>query len=169
MNNLAQDSKHVCLVGDFNARTGHLPDFFKPDAFLSQVSVHICDEFSYSETRVRSVVFEKLSIPLQRTVQDVTVYNFGNKFTEFCKNIDLYIVNSRLGSDKNIGAVTCRNRSTVDYVIASVNIFEVLQDFDIHYFCNLYSDVHKPVCLQFHVLIISLIAGMKPILRVSQT
>ena len=35
------------------------------------------------------------------------------------------MVNNRLGSDKNIGAVTCRNRSTVDYVIASVNIFEV--------------------------------------------
>ena len=91
-------------MGDFNARTGHLPDFFTPDAFLSQVNV--CDDFSNSETRVRSVVFEKFSIPLQRTVQDVTVNNFGYKFTEFCKNNDLYIVNSRLGSDKNIGAVT---------------------------------------------------------------
>ena len=44
--------------------------------------------------------------------------------SDFCKNNDLYIVNSRLGSDKNIGEVTCRNRSTVDYVIASVNILD---------------------------------------------
>ena len=31
--NLAQDSKHVCLMGDFNAGTGTLPDFFTPDVF----------------------------------------------------------------------------------------------------------------------------------------
>ena len=62
--NLAQDSKHVCLMGDFNARTGHLPDFFTPDAFLSQVNV--CDEFSYSETRVRSVVFEETFDPFTK-------------------------------------------------------------------------------------------------------
>ena len=65
--------------------------------------------------------------------------------SEFCKNNDLYIVNSRLGSDKNIGEVTCRNRSTVDYVIASVNILNVLQDFEIHDFCTMLSDVHRPI------------------------
>ena len=38
--------------------------------------------------------------------------------------------------------ISCRNRSTVDYVITSVNI---LQDFDIHDFCNMLSDVHRPI------------------------
>ena len=65
--------------------------------------------------------------------------------SDFCKNNDLYIVNSRLGSDKNIGEVTCRNRSTVDYVIAIVNILNVLQDFEIHDFCTMLSDVHRPI------------------------
>lgn len=115
--NLPQDNKHVCLMDDFNARTW----FFTPDAYLSQVSV--CDDFSESETRERSVVFWETFDPFTKN-KDVTVNNVGYNFTKFCKNNDLYMVNNRLGSDKNIG-VTCRNRSTVDYVIASVNIFEV--------------------------------------------
>jgi hypothetical protein len=55
------------------------------------------------------------------------------------------MVNSRLGNDKKFGALTCKNCSTVDYVVASVNVIEILQDFYIHDFCNLLSDAHKPV------------------------
>lgn len=117
--------------------------FFTPDHFLSQVN--ICDDFSYNETEDRSAIFKERSIPLQRIVQDSTVNNYGYKLTEFCKNNDIYIVNSRVGNDKNVGAVTCRNCSTVDYVLASANVFEKLEDFDIHDFCNLFSDVHNPV------------------------
>ena len=61
---------------------------------------------------------------------------------ELCKNLDMFIVNSRVGSDKHIGGVTCKNSSTVDYVLATL-------DFDIVDFCNLYSDVHNPVSLSF--------------------
>jgi hypothetical protein len=31
----------------------------------------------------------------------------------------LFIVNSRIGDDKGIGRLTCRNSSTVDYCISS--------------------------------------------------
>ena len=45
---LAHDqNKPVCLMRDFNARTGTLPDFFTPDVFLSQVDM--CENFSHSE------------------------------------------------------------------------------------------------------------------------
>ena len=83
--------------------------------------------------------------------------------SDFCKNNDLYIVNSRLGSDKNIGEVTCRNRSTVDYVIAIVNILDVLQDFEIHDFCTMLSDVHRRSRspLQFHALLNNINLSMK--------
>jgi hypothetical protein len=41
----------------------------------------------------------------------------------FCKANQLFIVNtkkcSRIGDDKGIGRLTCRNSSTVDYCISS--------------------------------------------------
>jgi hypothetical protein len=38
---------------------------------------------------------------------------------EFCKGNSLFIVNGRVGKDKNIGRFTCRNDSVVDYCISS--------------------------------------------------
>ena len=68
---------------------------------------------------------------------------------ELCKNLDMLIVKSRIGSDKHIGGVTCKTSSTVDYVLATLEVFKFLQDFDIVDFCNLYSDVHNPVSFSF--------------------
>ena len=65
---------------------------------------------------------------------------------ELCKNLDMFSVNSRVGSDKHIGGVTCKISSTVDYVLATLEVFK---DFEIVDFCNLSSDVHNPVSLSF--------------------
>jgi hypothetical protein len=95
----------------------------------------------------RSQVFEKCNIPLERQVQDSHVNNYGYKLIDLCKNSDLYIVNSQRGSDKFTGGTTCKNSSTVDFVLSSVHLFEHLLSFDIVEFCNLYSDVHNPIYL----------------------
>ena len=42
---------------------------------------------------------------------------------EFCKGNSLFIVNGRVGKDKNIGRFTCRNASVVDYYISSPYFF----------------------------------------------
>ena len=84
---LVQDKKYVCLMGDFNARIGHMPDYFTPDHFLSEINV--CENFSHSEIEIRSNIFEKHSIPLQRVVQDSTVNNYGYKFIDMCKSNDI--------------------------------------------------------------------------------
>ena len=68
---------------------------------------------------------------------------------ELCKNVDMFIVNSRVGSDKHISGVTCKNSSTVDYVLATLEVFKLLQDVDTVDFCTLYSNVHNPVSLSF--------------------
>lgn len=39
----------------------------------------------------------------------------------------------------------CRNCSIVDYVLVSVNVFEILEDFDIYDFCNFFLDVYNLV------------------------
>lgn len=68
----------------------------------------------------------------------------------FVKNDKIYnVVNSRFGSDKNIGGTTCKNSSTVDYVLATTNVFRILQNFDVIDFCDFYSDVHNPISFSF--------------------
>jgi hypothetical protein len=69
------------------------------------------------------------------------------KITEkiYLYNIDIYIVNGRVGGDKYVGGLTCKSSSTVDYVLASAQMFKYIQEFDILDFCNLFSDVHNPI------------------------
>ena len=106
--NITNGNNYVCLFGDFNSRTGHLEDFFTPDHFLSNVT-HSPDSYQYHAEK-RSVIFENHQIPLKRVVKDCVTNNFGYKLTDLCKNNELYIVNSRIGSDKNVGNLTCRKQ-----------------------------------------------------------
>jgi hypothetical protein len=59
----------------------------------------------------------------------------------------LSIVNGRIGGDKNIGKLTCKNSSIVDYVISSVDFLKCIVDMDVLEFSKLYSDVHSPISL----------------------
>jgi hypothetical protein len=145
---MSNEMKYVCLLGDFNSRTGHLDDFFTSDNYLSHVRQY-ADSFHH-DVETRSLIFKKLQIPLKRSVKDSVVNNFGYKLVEFCKNNELYVANSRVRSDKIVGNTTCRSSSTIDYVLASVYFFELFQDFDILEFCNFFSDVHNPVSFSLH-------------------
>ena len=69
---------------------------------------------------------------------------------EFYKDNSLFIVNGRVGKDKNIGRFTCRNASVVDYCISSPNFLKsTFKDFDILDSSKLYSDVHSPIKICF--------------------
>lgn len=52
-------------------------------------------------------------------------------------------------NDKNIGRLTYKNSSTVDYVLASTYTIEFIREFAVLDFCNLYSDVHNPISFSF--------------------
>lgn len=67
---------------------------------------------------------------------------------DFCKNNNLYIVKDRVGSDKGVGALTCKNSSTMDYVlhVCSLELFQYFFNFDVLDFCDLYFYVHYPIC-----------------------
>jgi hypothetical protein len=43
----------------------------------------------------------------------------------------MFIVNGRVGNDKNIGRFTCRNASVVDYCITSPELLKLFFDFDV--------------------------------------
>ena len=48
-----------------------------------------------------------------------------------CCSLNLHILNVRYGGDRDIGKPTCKNSSTVDYIIISENLSKIINDFDI--------------------------------------
>ena len=82
---------------------------------------------------------------IRRFTEDKLVNNNGRLLLDFCKGLDLHIVNGRVGNDLGRGKLTCKNTSTIDYVIASPNCFQLIKDFDVDIFDSFLSDVHSPL------------------------
>ena len=101
--------RDVCLIGDFNARTGTSAGFL----------TNLDGTFDTISDDVHSL--DKLNIPYQRTSEDSSCNNFGNLLLNFCKHTSLYIANGRIGDDKNIGKTTCKSVSVIDYCIGNYN------------------------------------------------
>ena len=91
---------------------------------------------------------ETANISTQRTTTDKDTNNYGYKLKEFCKANSFYMLNGRLGSDKNRGATTCRSASTVDYFICHTKLFPFTVNLYVDNYCPLLSDVHNPVILE---------------------
>ena len=131
-----------CLTGDFNARTGLLDDFMTIEDIVSDLSgFNASNDNSDLKSYFRDKGFET-----KRHNMDECVNNNGVKLLDLCQSFDLKIANGRLGNDKGVGNFTCYNknggRSVVDYVIASVSIFEHISKFEIDVFDKCMSDVH---------------------------
>lgn len=138
---VSKNCNNICLVGDYNARTGNLCDFITTDDFLA--NVQNCDNVFQTLNEQNIVTFETLQIPFIRKVTDMSSNNFGYKLIDFCINNNIFIVNGRMGTDKLIGSLTCNNSSTVDYVLSSASLFYFIKEFEVLCFCNLYLDVHN--------------------------
>jgi hypothetical protein len=55
----------------------------------------------------------------------------GHKFLDICKCNNLYILNGRVGKDRNKGNFTFRNTSVIDYMAGSVHFFPFPSDFEV--------------------------------------
>ena len=86
-----------------------------------------------------------LDIPRERTTSDKGRNNYGKKLLEFCKYNGFFILNGRIGEDRNKGRLTCKNVSTVDFCISNSNLLKYFENFEVLDFCSLYSDVHSPL------------------------
>ena len=128
-------SEKICLIGDFNARTGKLKEFICLDNFLANHNDF--DDETRQSLEECNVLIDS-NIPLERTSVDNHCNNYGYKLIDLCRNNNLFIVNGRIGESR----LTCKDSSTVDYVICSAVLFQSVKNFFVHDFCNLYSDVH---------------------------
>ncbi len=88
------------LLGDVNARTACLPDYIVSDNFLSS---HFDFDSETSNYFQKHVLLENLGYPLKRCSRDNKTNPHGYFLIETCRNANLFILNGRVGSDKNIG------------------------------------------------------------------
>ncbi|CAG2195575.1 unnamed protein product [Mytilus edulis] len=111
----------------------HLTDFIDVNEFND---IHVLDD---------------LKIPRIRNSSDTVVNTYGRKLIQFCKNNNMYILNGRVGKDRVLGKPTSRSISVVDYILCTANILCKVDDFEVSDFCNLFSDIHSPLCLSLTV------------------
>ena len=136
----------VCLVGDFNARSGTLPDFVNVDEhMLNFVDIdNNVRSFIQGHDRLQKIGFDK-----NRYSCDNVIDNYGRRLTEMCQNVNIHIANGRLGDDKGVGKLTCKNVSLVDYVLLSPELFPLVSHFNVEQFDELHSDVHNSITVSF--------------------
>ena len=71
--------------------------------------------------------------PLERASEDNTRHdNYGVKLIEMCKRDAMFIANGRLFKDQNIGWMTCKESSLVDYLILAPEAFKTITEFEIN-------------------------------------
>ncbi len=111
----SDQTNNICVLGDFNARTGTDPDFVKINE-NEQIEYDISEFIEDFTGRL-----DALNFAIERTSMDKTKNRYGNN----C----LFILNGRVGNDKNVGKLTCRNASVVHYCICSPDLLPSVQDF----------------------------------------
>ena len=80
---------------------------------------------------------------------DPVCNHYGKKLLDLCKHCNIFILNGRAGTDKEIGKLTCKNTSIVDYCIGNLEFLKLVSEFLILDYSTILSDVHNPlaVCL----------------------
>ena len=66
---------------------------------------------------------------------------------EFCKATNLFILNGCFGDNVQNSKFTCKDRSNIDYCVSTMHALNIIQNFEILDFNNLFSDVHSPLSL----------------------
>ena len=135
---------NTLLFGDFNSRSGTIPDYVHMDNFIcTKLGI---EDLNDENTRTLNF-FDISNIPLTRQNADNSINTYGRNLIDFCKNNNIFILNGRLNNDQLVPKLTCKDSSTVDYFISSACIFEQINEFEVHEFSNLYSDAHCSLTL----------------------
>ena len=136
------ENSYVCLIGDFNSRTGKQSEFVSFDKALVE---GLGFESDLIEAINAENNLELLGINGERVTRDTRSNNYGNNLIGFCKSNSLYVFNGRLGKDTYEGRFTTTKNSIVDYYIGSPQMLTLVHEFEVLPFDRLYSDIHCPV------------------------
>ena len=152
---------HICLAGDFNSHTGQLSDCIDIDEY-------VCEEAGLGEIMKNALnsetILSKLGLDKTRNSLDKHAPNrYGKRLIELCQVNSLFICNGRLGTDKNVGSITCldwksvkqntfqapHSGSLVDYFISSGCLLGYIDKFEILEFDPMLSDRHRGIKISF--------------------
>ena len=111
----------------------------------------ITDGFNNDSDMPFEVFDDVLSTFPRRISEDTATNNYGFRLLDFCKTVDVAIVNGRTGSDASIGKCTCKPVSVVDYVLVSSDLFHLISDLGVLDFANCTS---MPIVQYFFNLIL---------------
>ena len=130
-------SGQIILMGDFNSRTGNLPDYIQNDdtVYTPTPDMYLPDD-----------------VPKTRFNSDLKVCEFGHKLLSLCQTSGLRIVNGRKLGD-TLGIKTCHKwngSSTVDYAISQISLFSQILSFRVLDTLNEWSD-HCPIYLNLNI------------------
>lgn len=136
-------------MGDLNARTGTSPEY--TEHTLDQVA---SDQYGINDDVISYINnFQELQnhgFECERKSQDKNKNNFGYQLLKLCQNNNLYISNGRLNSEES-SACTCIKGSVIDYLIGNINGMLLVNNFRVHYYSPLLSDVHCALSFSINV------------------
>lgn len=133
---------NICLIGDFNARTGIMEDYVN----MSEI---ICSSNPVLPNMVKDCIdLLNYDDVVLRKSQDTKINNHGKLFIQLCQILDVRITNGRFGH--NSSSNTCKDASVVDYMAVTPQLFANIIDMKVKEFNPLLSDVHKSIELHIH-------------------
>ena len=144
---LNTNPSYIVIAGDFNA---HIGSHVEHQSHVHNLDVNKYldvdddnDEMQCQEPRFQS-----------RSSVDTKFNDYGKKLLDVCSNNDLYVMNGRVGSDRNIGKATFKDsKSVIDYVIVSPEILCDNTEFNVLDFDYLFSDIHCVIKTQISLCI----------------
>ena len=136
------------LIGDFNARTGALCDFFDEvdESVARECGLDLASDLPGMHSAKEDL--ETMGIDLLRHNKDTHTNNNGKKLIELCQIFNFTILNGRFGADKGVGEHTCttaRGQSVIDYILMSSEMLPIIKDFRVDAFDSCLSDTHCPL------------------------
>jgi hypothetical protein len=130
------DDSSVLLLGDFNARTGILPDYILDD---SADNLPCKDWYSTENFDVS-----------RNSCDHNGINNFGKCLISLCEAYSIHFANGRTPGDLqgNYTCLTYNGCSVVDYCLMSTDLFKHMSRFEVHHEA-VTGSVHLPIIATF--------------------
>ena len=134
----------ICLIGDFNSRTGTMDDVFA----IEKSIINTCEIGDFAQELFD--INDSDTLCEKRHNKDIGTNLNGETLINLCLVTNMRILNGRLGSDKGIGDLTYRHttgNSTIDYCIVTPNLIPHIHNFEVDVLDRGLSDCHSPIIL----------------------
>ena len=144
--------KHLYMMGDLHARCGTVAEFNDFDLSHVTADCYGIDDRTISFINNAHELCTN-GIPMVRKSADKTKNNFGNKLLQLCRNNNLYICNGRICPDSSSDS-TCIKGSVIDYLIANISGLVKINNFTVHEFTPILSDVHCAISFSVNIKVV---------------